>query len=340
MRFIDSRNQEHQYYGRFVEVEATSFPFLDIIQQKDLSKNKFEDLSFANLFQLKVNVKTVGSVVFFFKSENFNKEDFVNLVTPLGDLPSITIGDAINKVRSLYEVANRFNPVFTVYYPSGNCTLFPECFETLVGSVITYYVNGYSESLVENKKPLFFNREKKPKEEKIKEAPQPKEPIIKEEKAKEPKVKEPKPPREKTKIVFTNPFKKIVEDKYHYLFALVAAFLIGFTLDIAIFDILLGKLIYIFFFICCVIGMVLNCFIYKDTINEKGFKSYEFILNGAVSLVGVGLSIGGYFIFYSLAKDKPDVGPNVALILFMPILALLVSVLASFLLNKIVKKRA
>ena len=336
MKFVDSRNQEHQYYGRFAEVNISSFPFLDIIQQRDLSKYRYEDLLFSGLFQLKVNVKTVGSVVFFFKSESFNKEDFVSLVTPLGDLPSITIGDAINKIHSLYDVAARFNPVFSVYYPAGKCILFPECFETLVGSITTYYVNGYNESVVEDKKPLFFKK-KEPKEKVVKEKPAPQ---PREEKIKEQKVKEPKQPKERTKINFANPFKVIAEDKYHYLFALVAAFLIGFTLDIAIFDIKLGKMIYIFFFICCVIGMVLNCFIYKDTLAEKGFKSYEYIINIAVSLVGVGLSIGGYFIFLSLAKDKPANNPNVALILFAPILALLVSVGISFVLNKFSKKRA
>ena len=86
--------------------------------------------------------------------------------------------------------------------------------------------------------------------------------------------------------------------------------------------------------------MVLNCFIYKDTLAEKGFKSYEFILNIAVSLIGIGLSIGGYFIFLSLAKEKPINNPNIALILLSPILALLISVGVSFILNKFVKKRA
>ena len=333
MRFCDSRDQEYKYNGVFTEVSISSFPFLDIIQQKDLSKYKLDDLSFDNIFQLKVNVKKVGSVIFLFKKEDFNREDFTRLVAPLGELPSITIGDAINKVRSLFEIALRFSPLVAIYYPFGECSLFPECFETLVCGITTFYVNGFNESLLNAKK------QKPRKEEKPKPAPKDKPaPVAKEEKPSKPK--EPKEPKEKTKFNFVNPFKIIAADKYHYLFALVAAFLIGFTLDIAIFDIYLGKLIYIFFFICCVIGMVLNCFIYRDTLNANGAKSMEFLVNIIVSVIGIGLSIGGYFIFLSLAKEKPATNPSVALILFIPILAIAVSVGISFLLKLLNKKRA
>ena len=333
MKFYDNRNQEHNYLGVFSEVSISSFPFLDIIQQRDLSKYKLDDLSFDNIFQLKVNVKKVGSVVFLFKKEDFNREDFTRLVAPLGELPSITIGDAINKVRSLFEIALRFSPLVAIYYPYGECSLFPECFETLVCGLNTLYVNGFNESLLNVKK------QKPKKEEKPK-------PVVKEEKTsvvKEEKVREPKEPKERkerTKLNFTNPFKIIAADKYHHLFALVAAFLIGFTLDIAIFDIYLGKLIYIFFFICCVIGMVLNFFIYRDTLNASGAKSMEFLVNIAVSIIGIGLSVGGYFIFLSLAKEKPATNPGVALILFIPVLAVAVSVGIAFVLKMLSKKRA
>ena len=86
--------------------------------------------------------------------------------------------------------------------------------------------------------------------------------------------------------------------------------------------------------------MVLNCFIYRDTLNANGAKSTEFLVNIVVSIIGIGLSVGGYFIFLSLAKEKPATNPGVALILFIPVLAVAVSVSVAFVLKMLSKKRA
>lgn len=314
MKIIDSQGKEYLHNIVFEEVDANDFPFIEIIQQKDLSKCKLDDLSFERIFQLKVNVKKAGSVIFLFDKEELNKEELIQGISPLGELPSVTTEDLINKVKSLYELASKFNPKLSIYYPYGEITLMADCFVEQTNNVPTLYVNNFEEDMLDSKN-------KKYKKEDTNES------------------RDEKEPKEKKKFKFSNPFKILANDKYHYVFALVAAFLVGFTLDIAIFDMYLGKLIYIFFLICCLIGMVLNCFIYKDTFVSNGFKSMEFIVDVTVSLIGLGLSVGGYFIFLSLAKEIPNPKPSVLLIIGPTLGALILSIAVAFLIKLLINKK-
>ena len=73
MKFLGDKNQQSSFSLKFQETETSTFPFLDILQQKDLSNIKYvdtEEISFNDIFQIKVNVKRVGSVLFFFKKES------------------------------------------------------------------------------------------------------------------------------------------------------------------------------------------------------------------------------------------------------------------------------
>ena len=144
---------------------------------------------------------------------------------------------------------------------------------------------------------------------------------------------------EKKKIKLDNPFKVLAKDKYHFIFALVASFLIGFASSVAIFDIYLGKLIYIFFFVCAAAGMTLNAFIYNDSIKKNKIISTHFILTGVSTLIGLGLSVGGYLIFESLAKDKPIKNPNLMLIIVVALGLALLSIGIAFLIRFIKSKK-
>ena len=102
---------------------------------------------------------------------------------------------------------------------------------------------------------------------------------------------------------------------------------------------LLYKKIFYFFLVCSLVGAILNCLIYKDTFVEHPVKSMETICNIAVSLIGYGLSIGGYFIFKMLAKDKPAENPKLGYIIFIPIAVCLLSSLIGYLVSIILKKK-
>ena len=125
----------------------------------------------------------------------------------------------------------------------------------------------------------------------------------------------------KIKLKLFNPIPVIKKDKFHFLFALVATFLIGFTLSIGIYNAYAGKLICIFFFICSLAGAFLDFMIYKDAFKEYPVKSPFVVMTGFSSLVGLGISIGGYFIFKATSNEVLAVEPH-----FLMILAIIIAV--------------
>ena len=144
---------------------------------------------------------------------------------------------------------------------------------------------------------------------------------------------------ENKKFKLENPFKVLAKDKYHFVFGIVAAFLIGFTVSIAIFDMYLGKIIYIFFLICTLAGMTLNGFIYHDSIKKNKLLGTHFILTVGASLVGYALSIGGYILFKNLAKEKPITDPKLLLILGVSLALIGLSACVAFLVKFIKNKK-
>ena len=335
MKFVDINGKQSSYQGIFNEVEYREFPFSNLILKKgfpSLSYVDVESIPLTETEQIKVNINNVGWVLFFFKPESFNKDGFVEAVLPLKEIETNNFADVISKTRSLYEIAAKYKPVFSLYCPRGRLVLIPECIATLVGLVPTFYVNNIPYDEVDNyreRPKLFpsFSKKKQPK--KVEQKPV---------KKKEETVKVKK---EKTKFKFKNPFPIISENKFHYLFAFVASFLIGFTISISIFDMYIGKMIYIFFLICSLAGMALNMFVYRDTLNETDdILSMELLINIAISVIGVGVSLGGYYIFVALSNEKPSTNPNILLIIGISVLAVAVSASIAFLIRYIKKKRA
>ena len=142
-----------------------------------------------------------------------------------------------------------------------------------------------------------------------------------------------------TSFKFENPFKVIAKEKFHFLFSFVATFLIGFTSSIAIYNIYASNMIYIFFFICALAGMVLNAFIYYDTTKAHKLVSMYGVLTILCSLIGFGGSIGGYILFKNLNKDAPKVLPKMWLILLVILCLCVISAFASLLIKLIKKKK-
>ena len=324
MKFQGTNGLQSQFSIKFQEITINTYPFTDILLQRDLSLIKYadaEEIPFDSIFQLKVNVKRVGSVLFFFKKDNFDKDSFVKEVGQLAEIESSTMGDAIYKTKRLYEIAITFNPLFSIYCPLGDYVLYPDCFENLTLGIQTFYLYDYNPEALQAKKDRknYKNEDKKPA------------------KVAQNSEKLGKTPKEKGKT--RNPFVVLKEDKFHYIFGLIAAFLIGFTIAISIFDMFLGKKIYIFFLVCALTGGVLNCLIYKDTLVQNKFKSMEMLLNVIVSLIGFGVSVGGYFLFKFLAKDKPEVEPNLFMMLGIGLGAIILTAIVGYLISLIIKRK-
>lgn len=145
---------------------------------------------------------------------------------------------------------------------------------------------------------------------------------------------------EKKEFKFENPFKVIAKDRFHFLFAFVAAFLIGFTVSISIYDIYANKLIYIFFLVCCLAGMVLNAFIYSDTFQSHTFKDMNTIMTIVSNLAGFGLSLGAYAIFTAITPDKLKNPPAMWMLILIILGALALSACGSLIILMIKRRKS
>lgn len=345
MKFLNSSGFEVEYYSQFNEVNKESSPFKEIIEKKpltDFSLLSDDAISFDNIFILQVNVKNAGAIFLLFNKDKWDKEEALSKISPLGELPSNTISDIINKIRSLFQIVAPFNPVASIYSPSGELRIYPDCFATLCNDILTFYLSNEGEiikaSPAKEKTSLssFFAKYKKSEKKENKNEEPAKEV---EEKPTVEKQSEEKPHKEKSKFKFENPIKVIAQDKFHFLFALVATFLIGFTISVAIYDCYLCKAIYIFFFVCALVGSVLNAFIYYDTLKAHKIKSMYSLITAIANLVGVGLSFGGYAIFVNLSKEKPDKEPMFIIIVLIILAVVGLSIAGSFLIKFINNKR-
>ena len=312
MKFIRKDNSVITLEDRFSLVSKETSPIKEIINRKDLSEFYFvsdKTISFKELIQIQVNVIDVGVMIFVFETASFNKDKFIEDVSKLKEIQISSFYDVLSKMKALYAVSETFNPLFVIYVPNGKYQIYDDCFRTIVGNVKTIYAtNEKDNSIIEtNNISLPANEKSKDK------------------------------PKEKGKFSFKETIELFKKEKFHFLFAFVATFLLSVTLDIGIFDAYAGKMLCIFFFICSLAGAFLNFMIYKDTYKQSGFKSLFNILTVIISVIGLLGGFGVYMIFKSITKDVPVVTPHVLMILGMMILIYAISMSLSLLFNFIVK---
>ena len=300
MKFIRKDNSVITLEDRFSLVSKETSPIKEIINRKDLSEFYFvndKTISFKELIQIQVNVIDVGVMVFVFETASFNKDKFIEDVSKIKEIQISSFYDVLSKMKALYAVSETFNPLFVIYVPNGKYQIYDDCFRTIVGNVKTIYAtNEKDNSIIEtNNISLPANEKSKDK------------------------------PKEKGKFSFKETIELFKKEKFHFLFAFVATFLLSVTLDIGIFDAYAGKMLCIFFFICSLAGAFLNFMIYKDAYKQSGFKSLFNILTVIISVIGLLGGFGVYMIFKSITKDVPAVTPHVLMILGMMILIYAIS---------------
>ena len=314
MKFIRKDNSVITLEDRFSLVSKETSPIKEIINRKDLSEFYFvsdKTISFKELIQIQVNVIDVGVMVFVFETASFNKDKFIEDVSKLKEIQISSFYDVLSKMKALYAVSESFNPLFVIYVPNGKYQIFDDCFKTIVGNVKTIYAtNEKDNSIVET------NNISLPAKEKSKDKP-----------------------KEKGKFSFKETIELFKKEKFHFLFAFVATFLLSVTLDIGIFDAYAGKMLCIFFFICSLAGAFLNFMIYKDAYKQSGFKSLFNILTVIISVIGLLGGFGVYMIFKSITKDVPAVTPHVLMILGMMILIYAISMSLPLLFSFIKKRK-
>lgn len=305
MKFIRKDGSIISFQEHLSLVNKDTSPIKEIIARNDLSEFYYVDedtTSFKDIVQIQVNVIDVGVMIFLFKSASFNKETFIAEVSKLKEIQINSFYDVLNKMKSLYVVTETFNPLCVIYVPSGKYSIYVDCFKTIIGNIDTLYVtqekleNNIEEGIVPSKDKTQINKSDKTKNGKS-----------------------------SFKVTFTQIVNIFKKEKFHFLFAFIATFLLGVTLAIGIFDAYAGKMICIFFFICSLAGAFLNFMIYKDTYKQGGFKTLFNILTICLSLIGIFGGFGVYMAFKAITKDVPAVMPNTLMIIGLMVLLYAIS---------------
>lgn len=316
-KFVSSNGQETQYADNICEVNKTISPFKEIVTKNDFSGFSIaldnQSLSLADTFQLQVNVKEVGVFHFIFNKEGFDKDDIISRVSSLKDIEVNDMLSAKNKVTFLLNIVDKPCLLFMVY-------------EEYDGSYLD--VNYFRIYFHKNIQTFFIRPERDIELYELNigdsyqvEAPRTKKFV---------KVKTEK--REKT-----NYLKLINEKKFHFLLIIVSSTLFEVSIPLAIINIYSSNAIYIFLFVCSLIGVGMDCYSYYDLFKRTDPKSQLSILSYVSNAIGIGIGIGLFALFYHLSdigEGIPSVGSMILIGLLICLILCAAVVVISYFLPK------
>ncbi len=343
MRFVDDNNNNARFKESFNVIKEKDSPIRNLGNADKPTTFSYYPETVVNsdeLFQLKVNTKSVGTFLFAFYYKRLDREKLIDRVFTLKKLNVTDKETALRKVDRLKDIVQEFNPVFVVYSNPDIYALTIDEAKEIFNGINFFYVekeDSVEETVLSEETPIEKSSEvteETPKDE-VNETPE-KETV-------EATIEEKKQSEQSTWNKIKNIFKEsgriIKQDKFNFIFALVASFLIGFTLGVGIYNAYLGKYICIFFFVSTLVGMALNSFVYRDTLVDYKFKSLHIILDIITSLIGIGIAIGGYFLFIYITKEKANPSPSMLFILAIQFACLCASIGFAFILKKFNKKK-
>ena len=318
INIFDGKGKKTTYLNPVNSVERRASPFKEIVNHEDYSKygvsfGDGEQALLSETFQLQVNVTDIGIFHFIFSNQYFSKEEIVPQISELKNFTVSNLKAAVDKVSALLSIIKPYNPLITVYDPIGQYAL-NELYLATVGKNEVIFMLPEGEGQFPTPKP----EETKP---------EPKQEV-------KPKPLKPVNPNKKNNI-FTIAwaaikmfFEPIKEDKFSFVFALLASFIIGFTSGTGVYNAFSGKGIAVFFFICCAAGAVLNAFVYSDLMKVTKIKSLKFVVMICTSIFALILSIIGSAIFFNLQTNVPEDFPSIGKIylVFIPVAIAIIAI--------------
>lgn len=325
MGLEENNNNIVRFNESFTVIEEKDSPIRQLGKAEEpivFSIQQEKEINTDEIFQLKVHTKGVGTILFAFNLKKLNRERLIDQLFLLKKKKVTDKETARIKISKMVDIVLEHRPLFAVYSKPEEFGFNQEEAKTIFEGIVLFYLTDL-----------------------------PDEPVSKKEKTQETIETEPEKPAEKatkeektiTETGFVGYLKRsgriIAKDKFNFIFALVAAFLVGFTLGVGIYNAYLGKIICIFFFVSTLVGMALNSFVYRDVLVEHKFKSLHVLLDLITSFIGIVLSIGGYFIFISITKEKATPAPHILLIIAVQLLSMCASIGFSFILKKFDKKK-
>lgn len=132
-------------------------------------------------------------------------------------------------------------------------------------------------------------------------------------------------------------FAPLKNNGIHYAFALIATFLIGFTISIGLYNYYAANKLYILFFVCTFIGLVLLTFVHIDFFKNHYLKSSDYALTLIIEYLTGALSVGIFVIFYSLQTNISESLTSPRLIILLTALLVVVSPIITGLVGYLLK---
>ncbi len=309
-KIISPKNNVTVFNQDIVEVDESFSPIKEILKKNDCSLYSFvlgdndnEKVSFADTFQFQVNVKDIGTFHFLFKNEGFRKEDIVSEVSGLKELNVDNVESAKHKVNMLINIVKNYNPLFMVFKESIDTYFFSYELEGITNKLFPVFVvkieqpeHAYEFSIGEDHNSELANTTDKKQ-----------------------KV---------TKLSKNRILKEIARYKFSLLLVLVSTILLEVSIPLAILNVYAKNTLYIFLFICGTIGFVMNVYCYFDYFRNRNIKNPLFLCNVASNLIGIGIGVGAFAIFYHISTKTAGT-PGLGSFIFMGIIISLIVIAAT-----------
>ena len=292
-KFISPKSSPLILEQNIIEVDEDLSPIKEILRKNDFSNYSFvlgendaNAISLADAFQFQVNVKSVGTFHFLFRSEGFRKDDLISKVSTLKDMTVDSSESAQDKVEALIAIVNQFQPLFAVFKESDD----------------SYYHLYLLEETVNNAFPVLIVRVEINRDidefniggDEFEAA------------ANNPEKKKKVARYSKERII-----KDVAKNKFSLLLIFVSTVLLEVSIPLAILNIYAKNALYIFLFICGTIGMSMNTYCYVDYFRNRNIKNPLFLFSVASNIIGVGVGTGVFAIFYNIstkAEGTPSIG--------------------------------
>lgn len=287
-KFISSSGKENQFEERVVEIEKSISPIKEILAKNDFSDFSIvlneQTISLQDCFQLQVNVKDVGSFRFIFNKEGFDKDTIINKISSLKDIEVVDVRTAQAKIEALLSIVDIPSLLFMVYEEIDDFYIDSNYFYYLMNhNIQTFLIKKEKEDL-----PLF---ELNIGDDIIETKPVKKKKIFK------------GISKESTKRFL----KQLSDKKFHFLLLVVSTTLLEVSIPLAIVNVYAKNAIYIFLFICSLIGIAMNGYSYYDLFRKHHPKEPLCMASYIANAFGIGAGVGLFALFYSLSNFEEGV---------------------------------
>ena len=305
-KFIDENGQESQFNDLVVEIERNISPIKEILGKNDFSSFSVSiderTFSLEESFQLQVNMKDVGVFRFIFNKDGFDKDTIINEISALRELEVIDAKTAQNKVSALMSIVDQPSLLFVIF----------ESLDYL------YIDENYFHDSLNRQIHVFLIKKELTKEQMY-------ELNIGQVSKQDGEVKKKKTIKKEKNESLKAFFKQLGEKKFHFLLILVSTTLFEVSIPLAIVNVYNNNAIYIFLFICSIIGIGMDGYSFFDLFKKHGFRSSMSLASYISNFIGLGVGVGLFALFYNLSNLEDGVPSMTSMIWIGLLVSLIIS---------------